>query len=289
MDLYICNIEVTGEEGSNPETVGGENRLLRNDGNFVFTDVTPVELVEMGNQRSNGWFDADNDGDLDLLVVAMNGTTTKLFENINSGESFVEKDVKVFGDQQYQGISGAGCAFSDFDQDGDIDIFITHKNGKNRFLKNKLDNGNHWLQVKLEGVESNRDGIGARVKVTTPEGTQIRDVRSSTGYWSQNSLTQHFGLGNSTVVERVDITWPSGVQQTIVNPAVDDMVYVVECEHVCSCDGDSNGDGVVDVLDIIQIIVDFNGGPGALGDVDGNGEVNTLDIIFVIGAWGACP
>ena len=288
MDLFICNIAVTGEEGSNPETIGGQNRLLRNDGNFVFTDVTPQALISTGNHRSSGWFDADNDGDLDLLVIAMNNAITTLFENINSGESFVAKDIKVFGSPLYQGISGGGCAFSDFDTDGDVDIFVTHKNGSNRFLRNDVSNGNHWLQIKLEGVESNRDGIGARVKITTPDGEQIRDVRTSTGYWSQNSLTQHFGLGTTTVVDRVDITWPSGTQQTIVAPEVDQVLRITECESVCSCEGDTNGDGEVNVLDIIQIIIDFNGGPDALGDVDGNGEVNTLDILLVVAAWGIC-
>ena len=289
MDLYICNITVTGEEGSNPESYGGDNKLLRNDGDFVFTDVTPLELVGTGNHRGCGWLDFDNDGDLDLLTIAMNGDITTMFENINAGKNFVPVFEDVFGNPFYQGISGGACSFSDYDIDGDVDVFISHKNGSNRLIRNELANDNDWIEIKLEGIESNRGGIGARIKVTTSQGEQISDVRTGTGYWGQNSLVQHFGLGLNASIQRIDVTWPSGIHQTIVTPSSNERLEVVECEGVCSCEGDINGDGSVDVTDFVHLINEWGDCIDCLSDLNADGVVNVQDILVIVVKWGACP
>jgi len=271
IDIFICNLEVTGQEGSNPESFGGFNKLLKNlliDNGvlnpmnaFLFEDVTPEALRPVGGQRACGWLDADNDGDLDLLLVPYDGTaTTILFENINNGESFVPMCEEVFGDPLYDTFNGQGCAFSDFDKDGDVDIFITfkhHEDGQfNRFLRNDLANGNHWFEIKLVGTQSNIGGIGARVKLTYTDSNdteleQIRDVRTGTSYWSQNSLVQHFGLGGG-------------------------------------CPTDIDGNGQTDVTDLLVIIGEW-GQSDSAADINGDGIVDVLDLLAVIDVWGPCP
>jgi hypothetical protein len=290
MDLYICNIIVGGWEGDNPEIFGGYNKLLRNDGDFVFVDVTPDELVLYGNQRSCSWVDTDNDGDLDLLVVGMDGTSpTRLFENINDGELFVSIDEGVFADPLYADKNGVSGSFSDYDQDGDMDLFMTYRHSENRLLRNDLANGNHWIEVDLDGVESNRDGVGARITVTAGGRAQIRDVLTGTGYWSQDSKVQHFGLGPETEVSEIEVRWPSGITQIVTYVAADQRISIEECEINCTCDGDSTGDGHVGVNDLLIMLSEWGPCDGCVSDLVPDGEVDIQDVLMLIAQWGACP
>ncbi len=105
----------------------------------------------------------------------------------------------------------------DYDNDGDLDIFIVNLNDEAVFLRNNKGNLNNWIILKLTGTTSNRDGIGARVKVTAGGKTQTAQKKSTTGYLSQNDPRMHFGLAQSSKVDKIEIIWPSGKSQVLEN------------------------------------------------------------------------
>ena len=110
---------------------------------------------------------------------------------------------------------GRGCAFGDLDNDGDIDIVVNNLDGPPSLLRNDGGNRNNWLMVKCVGTKSNRSAIGARVRVVAGELVQIDEVMSGSGYYSQNDLRLHFGLGPAKRVDLVEVAWPSGGKQTL--------------------------------------------------------------------------
>jgi hypothetical protein len=119
---------------------------------------------------------------------------------------------------------GRGLAAGDFDRDGDLDLLITTNNGpaylfRNDLVRNDLTNGNRSLRLRLIGVKSNRDAIGAIIHVTTPEGTQTRMIKSGSSYLSQSEFTATFGIGRRASVDRVVISRPSGATQEFKNVA----------------------------------------------------------------------
>ena len=110
-----------------------------------------------------------------------------------------------------------------------MDLVVTSLNQKPRILLNSADNGNHWLLMKLEGRRSNRDAVGARVKVTTPSGrTFYNHVTGSVGFLSTSDLRLHFGLGPETVAAVIEIKWPSGADQTLRDIPGDRILKVDE-------------------------------------------------------------
>ncbi len=213
-DLYIANLRVNG--------FGGNNRLARNDGGGVFTDVTVGLLADNAQSRDCSWVDYDNDGDLDLFVVDA-FTPNFLFQNDGAG-NFTSIDAgPLTGDVT----DGRAAAWADFDADGDLDCYLVNAT-ENFLIRNDLANGNHWLILELEGVVSNRSAIGARVTVTAGGLTQIREVQSGSGYLTQHMLPVHFGLGGASMADTVEIRWPSGVVQTLNNVPVDQWLLVIE-------------------------------------------------------------
>jgi hypothetical protein len=194
-----------------------------------------------------GWgtsfFDYNNDGKLDLFVV--NGSTFQqkekpwllepmsyqLFWNRGAKEGFYEIGA-VSGEIFERKYVGRGAAFGDYDNDGDVDIFVVENGGPGMLLRNEGGNQGHWLAVHLEGRKSNRQGIGARLRVVAGEGAQIRQVGAQASYCSQNSLLEHFGLGNTAKVDTLEIIWPSGRRQTLQNLAADQTVKVIEGENI---------------------------------------------------------
>ena len=125
--------------------------------------------------------------------------------------------------QASTGLSPWGSAFGDANNDGFIDLFRgdIYLNGTN---------SNNWLKVCTEGVQSNFNGIGARVEIVTASGTQIRDVRSGEGFKYMNSLDTFFGIGSDTSISTLTIYWPSGTVDVVLNPTINDTVCVVEGE-----------------------------------------------------------
>ena len=121
-----------------------------------------------------------------------------------------------------------GAAYGDFDRDGDLDVLITSNNGPARLYRNDGGNRNHWLQVRLQGVKSNRDGIGAVVKVTSAGGSQWQTVHSGSSYCSASDLALTFGLGADTAVASVEVAWPSGARQVLSKVKVDQRLAIQE-------------------------------------------------------------
>ena len=121
-----------------------------------------------------------------------------------------------------------GTLFGDYDNDGDTDLLITQLNGKVTLLRNENGKRNNWLRLKLIGTRSNRDGIGARVTLTAGTESQLREVHIGYSYLSSNDPRLLFGLGERTVVDRLQIRWQSGVVQLLENLAVNQELVVTE-------------------------------------------------------------
>lgn len=125
---------------------------------------------------------------------------------------------------------GRGLAVSDFDGNGSLDLVVTNYDAPAQYYENHAATG-HWLRVRLRGVESNRDAVGAVVRIRTGGGRQMRVVSAGDGYASQFSKTVHFGLGERGTVDELEVTWPSGRVETFVDLAVDRVVEIREGEQ----------------------------------------------------------
>jgi tetratricopeptide (TPR) repeat protein len=182
-----------------------------------------------------GWatsfIDYDNDGKVDLFVV--NGSTlqqksdsTQMVPEVNllfwnQGRKAGFFDVSsVSGPTFKKEFVGRGAAWGDFDNDGDEDVFIVNHGGPGILLRNDGGNRNHWLQVEVRGVKSNRQGIGATVRVVVGDTVQTRQIGAQASYLSQNSLIETFGLGRAARADTVEVRWPAGarVVRTDVSP-----------------------------------------------------------------------
>jgi len=269
LDLYLVNN-------------GQANKLFRNDGGGNFTDVTSGPLGDAGYGLSAAWGDYDNDGDLDIYLTN-SYCCNKLFRN-DGGGVFVDATTGGLGDaQQYS----AGTAWGDYDKDGDLDLFVANTGtwDNNRLFRNEVGSKNHWLHVDLVGVISNKAGIGARVRVVAGGKSQIREISGGSGFCSQNSLTAEFGLGSSTSVDSLIIRWPSGIVQKQTGIPIDTLLRITEA--VAFIRGDANGDGVINVNDVVYLInYLFIGGPAPnplqAGDANSDGLVNVNDVVYLI-------
>jgi len=228
---------------------GDTDSLYTNLGDGTFEDHTYLSGLGV-NTRYLGWgvgfFDMDNDGWLDLFMSnghvypEVSGSKTEapyaehkyLYRNLRNGRF---EDVS---DKGGPGISAAvaarGCAFGDYDNDGDLDIVVNCVNSLPQLLRCDSEWKRHWIKVKAIGVKSNRTGIGARVRVVAKTQanvqqslTQIDEVRSGGSYYSQNDLRLHFGLDAATTVDLLEVRWPSGQVDTFKDLPVDKL-YIIE-------------------------------------------------------------
>ncbi len=159
--------------------------------------------------------------------------------NTWDGDAASSEDISLQAGPGISATSAArGCAFGDFDNDGDIDVVVNTVNGPPQLLRCDSTSGNNWIKIKAIGTKSNRSGIGARLAcVTNVPGEskphrQIDEVRSGGSYISQNDLRVHFGLGKAEKVQLLEVRWPSGQADTIKDIAVNQCVYVKEGEGI---------------------------------------------------------
>jgi hypothetical protein len=290
---------------------GDNNKLFRNNGGGSFTDVTSGPLSDPSFTYGANWGDYDNDGDLDIYLANM-GSGNKLLRN-DGGGTFVDATTGPVGSSS----NAMGASFADYDGDGDLDLYVSNSGGSlNELFKNVIGTNNHWFHIDLEGTISNKSAIGARVKIITASGNQIREVNSGNGVYGQNSLTVEFGLGSNTVVDQIEIKWPSGTVQTLYTYGADQKVKIIEPSGSCDCTpGECDGAAPIDILDIVHLI-DYKFKecpPGAglgtcppptpyaicSGDADCNCIVDILDIVLMIdykfkecppgAGFGTCP
>jgi len=269
LDIYIVNYY-------------SGNKLLRNDGGGVFVDVTSGPLADGGHAKNVAWGDYDNDGDLDLFLAKGDGVTlgpNRLLRNDGSGV-FVDATSGALTDSGLW----SGSTLGDFDNDGDLDLYVANMRGANRLFLNQKGSSKHWLHVNLVGVVSNRSAIGARVRAVASGLSQIREISGGSGYCSQNSLTAEFGLGSRTSVDTLEIRWPSGQRDTLIALPVDTLLTIYEGGFIR---GDANGDGVINVNDVVYLInYLFIGGPAPnplqAGDANSDGLVNVNDVVYLI-------
>ncbi|MGH9743524.1 MAG: CRTAC1 family protein, partial [Candidatus Acidiferrum sp.] len=201
------------------------NGLFHNDGHGNFDDVTRRSRVGVETRYicwGAGMVDLDNDGYPDLFMVTgnvypevervlpqyANKTPRAVFRNLGNGT--FEELMEAAGPGIVAAHCSRGCAFGDFDNDGDLDMVIINMNEPPSLLRNDMRGKQNWIKVKLEGVKSNRSAIGARVLAHYGGKTQAQSVLSQSSYYSCNDSRLHFGLGSHTSVS-VDVYWPNGL------------------------------------------------------------------------------
>jgi hypothetical protein len=218
------------------------NVLYRNDGKGNFTDVTSSAGIGV-ETRYTGWgtglADLDNDGLPDLFVVTgsvypevekrlpsyPHATPRLVFRNLGQGR--FEELLEEAGPGVSAPHSSRGCAFGDFDNDGDVDILIFNMNQPPSLLRNDVSGKGHWLKVRLEGTKSNRSAIGARVTVHYGNRIQTQEVHAQSSFYSVNDRRLHFGLGDVALAD-VNIRWPNGDTERISRVAADRLIWVRE-------------------------------------------------------------
>ena len=213
--------------------------LHRNEGNGVFSERSYKAGIAAACGQFVGWassfLDYDNDGDLDLFKVNgelkhLYGQEDQLFENDGQGK-FTDVSTErgaYFQDERV----GRGACFGDYDNDGDIDAYIVNQEDYGVLLRNNKGNQKNWILLHLIGETSNRDGVGARIAISSGEIKQYAQKKSSSGYVSTNDPRIHFGLGNNEIVDSIEVIWPSGKIQKLENIKAGQVVTIKESEII---------------------------------------------------------
>ena len=217
--------------------------LYRNLGDGQFQDVSGAAGLSALTSRSTGWgvgiFDFDNDGNKDLFT-ANSDILDNAMELAHRPFALPNRVFRNKGSLAFEDLSSKagtsfslaaphrGAAFGDLNNDGKIDAVVTVLNGPPEIWMNRSSSGNHWIILKLIGVKSNRDGLGTKVKVTTSLGTQYNHATTAVSYNSSSDKRVHFGLGSASVVDSVELMWPSGIRQILKNVKADQILTVTE-------------------------------------------------------------
>ncbi len=232
LDLYVSDFQDVPDH------------VWRNEGKGFFDEVTGRLGIAAATKKvlsfGGGFLDYDNDGWLDLFIA--NGHVyqgvektrpnvtyrqiNSLFHNERNGKFY--EATAVAGDGFSIPHLGRGAAFADFDNDGNLDILVGNSGDPPMLLHNGGGTGNHFLNLKLVGTQSNRDAMGARLTLTAGGVTQTREIAGGGSYLSQSDLRAHFGLGSESRVEKLEIAWPSGRKQVFGNLKADRFLIIKE-------------------------------------------------------------
>lgn len=240
--------------------------LHRNDGNGLYTDISAIAQINVTPIQtwSSAIADFDNDGDMDIIITASAGLHKYFRNNLDTTNSVEEAftNITVGSGWDTNTTTNIDNVAYDFDNDGFVDVLgggnkIMFNQGNSTFtavsysgisvgavgdlnndgfldilsgstIRYAFPNTNKWIKVILQGIQSNRNGIGARVEIYGAWGKQIRDIRSGEGFKYMSSLNAHFGIGQATAITQVIIRWPSGIVDVINNPTVNQSLMVVE-------------------------------------------------------------
>jgi enediyne biosynthesis protein E4 len=231
LDLYISDFQFVGDH------------VWRNDGKGSFEEVSQRAGIKAPTKQvlsfGGGFFDFDNDGWMDLFIA--NGHVYDGVERIFPGVTYkqINSLFRNTGSRRFEQVTasagpgfakpwlGRGAAFLDFDNDGNIDVVVANNGDPPLLLHNSGAAAQHFLNLRLSGTKSNRDGMGARVRVRAGAVEQIREVAGGGSYLSHSALRLHFGLGTSERVDSIEVSWPSGVKQRFTGVATD-RFYVIE-------------------------------------------------------------
>lgn len=242
--------------------------LYRYDGDGIYSNISALAGINVTPIQtwSSAVADFDNDGDMDVIITASSGTHRFFRNNLDGSNVIDEAFTNITSGSGWDTNSSTNIdnIAYDFDNDGKVDVLggggkIMFNQGDNVFapvsipglnvsavgdlnndgfldfqsgqtIKYAVPNDNNWVKVALTGIQSNSNGIGARVEIYGAWGKQIRDVRSGEGFEFMSSITAHFGIGLATEIDQIVVRWPSGLVDTIDNPEINEMLQVVEGE-----------------------------------------------------------
>jgi len=229
--------------------------LYHNEGTGLFVDEAPSSTVGRASLLSLAFgvffFDYDLDGYPDIF--AANGHIEEEIGRVQPKVQYKEAPLlfRNLGKRRFENVTAAmgpafsrpivarGAAYADFDRDGDLDVLISTNHGPAYLYRNDGGNRNKFLCVRLVGTKSNRDGIGAVIRLESPSGKQWRAVHSGSSYCSQSDLAVTFGLGKDPTVTALEIEWPSGAKQRLTNVEADQFLTIAEDQDITAHSGPS--------------------------------------------------
>jgi hypothetical protein len=218
--------------------------LFRNLGNGCLEDVTRTTGVGEGSMPYVNWgvgfVDFDNDGDRDVYIAnghlqdevdKYDDSTAYEVRNVlmmNNGNGKFTNVSDAAGDGMLPKLSSRGAAFDDLDNDGNVDVVVLNSRRESTVIRNVSRTGNHWIQIQLRGVTTNRDGVGTHVYVTAGGQTQLAEVHSGRSYQSHFGTRLHFGLGQRDRVDRIEVRWLGGGTDVLENVGADQLVTITQ-------------------------------------------------------------
>jgi enediyne biosynthesis protein E4 len=221
--------------------------LYRNRGDGTFEDVTVRTGAGAGSLRHVNWgvglVDFDNDGHLDIFMACghlqdnvdqFDPTTAYHARNIllaNAGDGTFADVSTISGDGMLIELSSRGAAFEDLDNNGYVDVVVLNSRREPSILRNDSQTDHHWIQIRLRGVHSNRDGVGARVRLVAGDLLRVAEVHSGRGYQSHWGTRLHFGLGNRNRIDRLEVHWLGGGVDVLEDIDVDRLILITEGER----------------------------------------------------------
>jgi enediyne biosynthesis protein E4 len=217
--------------------------VFRNQGGDTFVEITARAGVSSLSLSRAGWANAivdfDNDGHKDLFVAGgdvmdPNGAFREKVRQTNlvlsnlGGFKFADATASACVDFETKRATHRGAAFGELDNDGRVDALVTALDEGVELWRNVSPTPNHWLAVRTIGTKSNRDGIGAKLVLTTPSGVRYSHVNTAVGYGGASDVRVHFGLGKDAAATKLEILWPSGIRQVLENVPADQVLTVKE-------------------------------------------------------------